>query len=105
VLAGATLVDSESATTTIVINDEYAEREALTVNSTGKASSYKLHYTIDYALTNQKKEELKAGKLTEQRQYSFESGQATLQESEEAELLDEMRKELVVKLIRQLGAI
>jgi len=104
--AGASLVDSaESAKTVIQIKDEYAERETLTVNTTGKATSYKLHYTVDYVITNDKEEELKSGSLTETRQYSFQSGQATLQESEEAELIEEMLKELVIKMVRQLGAL
>lgn len=106
VTAGASLVENaDSAKTVIQIKDEYAEREALTVNTTGKATSYKLHYKVVYVITNDKKEELKSGSLTETRQYSFQSGQATLQESEEAELLEEMRKELVIKMVRQLGAI
>jgi len=106
VTAGAALVETvDLAKTIIQIEDEYAEREALTVNATGKATSYKLHYTVEYVIADDKKEELKSGSLTETRQYSFQSGQATLQESEEAELLEEMRKELVIKMVRQLGAL
>ena len=104
--AGATIVDEPSAAKAILqIKDEYAEREALTVNSDGKATSYKLHYFIDFVVADSTEKVLKEGTVKEARQYSFESGQATLQEREEAELLEEMRKELVIKLIRRLGAI
>lgn len=104
--AGATIVDEPAlAKATLKIKDEYAEREALTVNTDGKATSYKLHYTIDFSIVDAEEKVLKENAVSESRQYSFESGQATLQEREEAELLEEMRKELVLKLIRQLGAI
>ena len=104
--SGATVIGDPAAAKAILqIADEYMEREALTVDTDGKASSYKLYYTIDYVVADNKQELLKEGAIVEERQYSFEVGQATRQESEEAELAEEMRKELVIKLIRQLGAL
>jgi LPS-assembly lipoprotein len=104
--SGAKIVDDPAASKAILqISDEYTEREALTVDTDGKASSYKLYYTIEYIVADAEQEVLKEGSVVEERQYSFEIGQAVRQESEEAELADEMRKELVIKLIRQLGAI
>lgn len=104
--SGATLVDDPSQAKAILqIVDEYAEREVLTLDSNTRASSYKLYYTVDYVLANSKQELLKEGKLVEQNQYSFDSGQAVVQESQERELLEEMYKELALKVVRQIGSL
>lgn len=104
--AGARLVDEPSQAKAILqIADEYAEREALTLNTDGRATSYKLFYTVEYLLADEKQELLKQGIVQEQRQYSFDSGQAVRQESEENELLEEMYKELALKLVRQIGSL
>ena len=104
--AGATLVDSPTQAKAILqIADEYAEREVLTLNTDGRATAYKLFYTVDYLLANEKQELLKEGRLVEQRQYSFDSGEAVRQESEENELLEEMYKELALKVVRQIGSL
>ena len=104
--AGAKLVDEPSQAKAILqIVDEYAEREALTLNTDGRATAYKLYYTVEYILANEKQELLREGTLTEQRRYNFSPGQAVRQENEEAELLEEMYKELSLKLVRQLGSL
>ncbi len=104
--AGAKLVDDPAQAKAILqIADEYAEREALTLNTDGRATSYKLFYTVEYLLANGKQELLKEGRVEEQRQYSFDSGQAGRQEREEEELLEEMYKELALKLVRQIGSL
>jgi len=102
--AGAEIVDDPSAAKAILqIADEYAEREALTLNTSGRASSYKLFYTVEYLIANSEQELLKEGILEEQSQYSFESGQAVLQETEESELLEEMYEELAIRMVRQFS--
>ena len=77
----------------------------LTLNTDGRATGYRLFYTVNYLVANDKQELLREGKLTEQGTYSLAPGQATLQESEERELLEEMYKELALKMVRQLGAL
>lgn len=104
--SGAKLVDNPSQAKAILqIKDEYAEREVLTLNTDSRATSYKLYYTVEYVLANNKQELLKEGRLEEQNQYSFDSGQAVVQESQERELLEEMYEELALKLVRQIGAL
>jgi len=104
--AGATLVDEPSQAKAILqIADEFAERQALTLNTDGRATSYKLFYTVQYLVANNKQELLREGRIEEQRQYRLDPGQAVLQESEEEELLEEMYKELALKMVRQLGAL
>lgn len=104
--SGATLVENPlQAKAILQISDEFAERQVLTLNTDGRATSFRLFYTVKYIVANNKQEILKEGVLVEQRQYNFEPGQAVLQESEEAELLEEMYKELGLKMVRQLGAI
>lgn len=104
--SGAKLVDNPSQAKAILqIKDEYAEREVLTLNTDSRATSYKLYYTVEYVLANNQQELLKEGRLEEQNQYSFDSGQAVVQESQERELLEEMYEELALKLVRQIGAL
>ena len=104
--AGAELVDDPAQAKAILqISDEFAEREALTLNTDGRATAYKLFYTVQYVVANAKQELLREGQLVEQQQYRFESGQAVRQESEENELLEEMYKELALKMVRQLGSL
>ena len=104
--SGASIVDSPSEAKAILqIADEFAEREVLTLNTDGRATGYRLFYTVNYLVANDKQELLREGKLTEQGTYSLAPGQATLQESEERELLEEMYKELALKMVRQLGAL
>jgi len=104
--AGAEIVDDPAQAEAIIqISDEYAERETLTLDTDGLATSYQLFYTVEYIFANAQQELLKEGKLEEESQYSFESGQAVRQETEETELLEEMYEELALRLVRQLGAL
>lgn len=104
--SGAELVDNPTqAKALLQIADEFAEREVLTLNTDGRATSFRLFYTVNYRVANVKQELLKEGTLTEQRTYNLDPGQGTLQEVEENELLEEMYKELALKMVRQLGAL
>ena len=105
-LAGATIVDEPSQAKAILqIVDEYTEREVLTVDSQGDASSYKLFYIVDFLVANSQQELLKEGRVSENRQYSFRAGQAIRQEREEEELVEEMSQEIVVRIMRQLATL
>jgi len=104
--SGATLVDNPAQAKAILqIADEFPEREVLTLNTDARATSYRLFYTVKYLVANEKQELLKEGLLTEQRRYNLDPGQGTIQESEENELLEEMYKELALKMVRQLGVL
>ena len=104
--SGARFVDTPSQAKAILqIADEFAEREVLTLNTDGRATSFRLFYTVNYLVANEKQELLKEGLLTEQRSYNLDPGQGTIQENEENELLEEMYKELALKMVRQLGAL
>ena len=104
--SGAEFVENPAQAKGILqIADEFAEREVLTLNTDGRATAFSLLYTVNYRVANAKQELLKEGILTERRTYNLDPGQGTLQEVEENELLEEMYKELALKMVRQLGAL
>ena len=104
--SGAQLVDSPAQAKAILqIADEFAERQVLMLNTDSRATAYTLFYSVKFLVANNEQELLKEGILKEQRNYSLDPGQATLQENQERELLEEMYKELALKMVRQIGAL
>jgi len=103
---GATLVsDATAAKVSLKINDLRLERRTSTLDSRGKANSYSLVYTVDYSVVGADEKTLQANSLQESRNYTFDATQVLQQEREEEELEEDMRKELVVRLVRQLSVL
>lgn len=103
---GATLVaDATAAKISLKINDLRLERITSTIDARGKANSYSLVYTIDYEVIGSDENSLQANSLQESRDYTFDATQVLQQEREEEQLEEDMRKELVVRLVRQLSVL
>lgn len=104
--SGAAIVDDATAAKiTLKIDDLRLERRASTLDARGKANSYALVYTVNYSVIGADEKALQANSLQESRNYTFDATQILQQEREEEELEEDMRKELVIRLVRQLSVL
>ncbi|MCK5922667.1 MAG: hypothetical protein KAG66_17125 [Methylococcales bacterium] len=81
------------------------ERTVNTTDEQGRATAYKLEYDVDYRVLSVDGIELKADSLTDSRTLSFSVGQILQIEKEEDFLKEDMEKELVNRLLRQLSRV
>ncbi len=81
------------------------ERTVNTTDEQGRATAYKLEYDVIYKVIDINGEELKLGTLTDSRTLSFSVGQILQIEKEEEFLKEDMEKELVNRLMRQLSRV
>lgn len=103
---GAKLVaDSSAAKVSLKIRDLRLERLASTLDARGKANSYSLRFAVSYAVFDADNKSLQSNILSESRDYTFDAAQILQQEREEKDLTEDMRKELVVRLVRQLSVL
>ena len=103
---GATVVDAvEAAKITLKINDVFAERETSTLDQRGKVNSFTVYYIVRYVVKDKDGEQLQNNRLQESRQYTFDPTQVLQQEREEEELIEAMREEILVRLVRQLSVL
>ena len=104
--SGAAIVDDATAAKiTLKIDDLRLERRASTLDARGKANSYSLVYTVNYSVIGADEKALQANSLQESRNYTFDATQILQQEREEEALEEDMRKELVIRLVRQLSVL
>ena len=103
---GAKLVsDASAAKVSLKIRDLRLERLASTLDARGKANSYSLRFAVSYAVFDTDNKSLQSNILSESRDYTFDAAQILQQEREEKDLTEDMRKELVVRLVRQLSVL
>lgn len=103
---GATVVDTEEAAKiTLKINDVFAERETSTIDQRGKVNSFTVYYIVRYVVKDKEGEQLQNNRLQESRQYTFDPTQVLQQEREEEDLIEAMREEILVRLVRQLSVL
>lgn len=84
---------------------ELRGKTILSINSAGRVREFRLTYTFNYSLLNQKGEMVAPpASLSLQRDYSFSDDQVLAKESEELLLYRDMQSDLVQQIIRRLSA-
>jgi LPS-assembly lipoprotein len=105
-VSGATLVtDIKQAKAVLETSDEKFERRVRTLDTRGKATSYRLHYTARYRLTGADGTALaKDRSVSAARDFDFDADQVLAKENEERDLREEMVEDLAQQILRQLNA-
>ncbi len=101
--AGGRLAGAAEADAVLVITDENLSRRVLSVDSRGRAQEYELKYTLGYRLdTPDGRPRLEPRRITVFRQYRFDPDAVLAKGEEERRLQEEMRREAVGRLLRQI---
>tara|TARA_S200000501_G_C20761276_1_gene716238 strand:- start:182 stop:691 length:510 start_codon:yes stop_codon:yes gene_type:complete len=103
----ASLVNTDALAEIIIrILSEKKEKKILTLNSQGQVREYSLIYRLIFEIENRKKEKLLAPtELALQTFMSFSESQALAKEVEEKMIYNDLRRDAVSQIIRQLSQI
>lgn len=104
--SGATLVSSAEAAESALLIDSRYERAVRTLDSRGIATGYVLRYDVRFAVMGTEGERrFQSSVISLRRNFDFDSVQVLQMESEEEFLREDMRKQIVQRVMRQLSAI
>lgn len=103
--ADMTVVDAASDANMVVqLRSERLTRRVQTVNTTGRASDYELILSVEYVLASPSATaDIPARKLESRREYNFSNTELLGKAEEESLLVQEMRRDIVSRLLRQLA--
>lgn len=88
----------------VQLRGERMTRRVQTVNTTGRASDYELILTIEYALAAPAAvTDSQTRKLDSRREYNFDNAELLGKAEEEALLVQEMRRDIAARLLRQIA--
>lgn len=99
------VVDAASDAAMVVqLRSEKLTRRVQTVNTTGRAADYELILSVEYALAPPAAlVDARERKLDSRREYNFSNTELLGKAEEEALLVQEMRRDIVSRLLRQLA--
>jgi LPS-assembly lipoprotein len=85
---------------------EYYAAQVLAVDTSGKVSAYLLNYSVSFKLADAAgKDLITRQRIKLQREYTFDQFNVLAKEKEEQYLRDEMRRDAVQQILRQLAAV
>jgi LPS-assembly lipoprotein len=88
----------------VQLRGERLTRRVQTVNTTGRASDYELILTVEYALAAPTAiTDSSTRELDSRREYNFDNTELLGKAEEEALLVQEMRRDIAARLLRQLA--
>ncbi len=104
---GAQLAATPEAADIIVnVTSAQSSRTVGTLDEFGKVNSYNIRFRVKYEVLDLQGKAIRpAASLNESRRYDFDPVNVIESESEEADLLEDMEQEAVIKMIRKLAAI
>lgn len=94
-----------SANAILIITEARSERNVGTLDERGKVDSYDLDFIVEYVLEDSEGNQLRDASLTETRRYNFDPVQVIESESEEADLLEDMERDIALRIVRQLSTV
>ncbi len=98
--------DPKTAAVTLRILSEAQEKKILTLNAQGQVREYSLIYRINFEATDKEnKKLLKPNELALQAFLSYSESQALAKETEERMTYDDLRRDAVSQIMRQLSRI
>ena len=104
--SGATIVDQPDSATAAVLLDSRYERVVRNLNARGLATGYVLRYDARFRVVSREGEQLhESPTITLRRNFDYDSTQVLQKEGEEEFLKEDMRKQIVQRIMRQLAAI
>ena len=96
--------DTETAHWVLRVHHERKSRRTAIMGPDGRPLEYELHYALDTSLLDDERVQFRR-QIDLFRQYRLDPGKALSQDAEEATLEQEMRKEAVLHLVRQLQSL
>jgi len=104
--SGAQIVQSADAGTSAILLDSRYEREVRTLDARGLATGYELRYDARFAVVTPEGQQIyRSPVITLKRPFDFDATQVLQKESEEEFLIEEMRSQIVQRMMRQLSSI
>ena len=98
--------DQKTAAVTLRIISEAQERKILTLNAQGQVREYSLIYRINFEATDKENKKLiQPNQLALQAFLSYSESQALAKETEERMTYDDLRRDAVSQIMRQLSRI
>ena len=102
----ALATDQKAAAVTLRILSEGQEKKILTLNAQGQVREYSLLYRVNFEVADKdNKKLLKPNELALQAFLSFSESQALAKETEERMTYDDLRRDAVSQIMRQLSRI
>ena len=103
----AKLIDDPKAATVLLrVLDDKQERKVLTLNSQGQVREYSLTYRIRYEVADSKNNKLlPATEIALQTILSYSESQVLAKEQEEKLIFDDLRRDAVSQIMRQLAQV
>lgn len=104
---GATLAATPKAADAVLnVTKAQSNRTIGTLDERGKVNSYNINFEVAYSLADAAGKAIRPdAKVRESRRYNFDPQAVIESESEEADLIEDMEEEAVLKIIRKLAAI
>ena len=103
--SGATVTEGDAGALLDVVDVRF-ERRVRTVDSRGLATSYVLHYAVDFRVENASGATLlDTATINLKRDFNFDSTQVLEKEDEEEFLRDDMRRSAAQRIIRRVGTV
>lgn len=104
---GATLAATPQAADVILnVTSAQSSRTVGTLDERGKVNSYNVLFQVNYRVQDLAGGDIRpASTIRESRRYDFIPEEVVQSESEEAELIEDMEEEAVLKLMRKLASI
>ncbi len=104
--SGANVVTAPEGATAAVLLDSRYERVVRTLNARGLATGYVLRYDARFRVVSRDGEQLyESPTITLKRNFDFDANEVLQKEGEEEFLKEDMRKQIVQRMMRQLSAI
>ena len=104
--SGTQLADAKSAEVTLRVLSQAQERRVLTLNAQGKVREYSLTYRVRYEVADaSNKKLLQPPEMAMQSILSYSEEQVLAKEQEEKLTYDDMRRDAVAQIMRQLTRV
>lgn len=104
---GGAVLASNRAGGDVILNIKKAttERTVGTLDERGKVDSYNIVFKVRYVLEDPQGKQIRKASLKETRRYNFDPELVIESESEEADLLEDMERDIALRIVRQLATV
>lgn len=103
--SGVEVVEKDDTAAVLDLRSASYTKEVIGTNSNGIANNYKLLYKVNYAVYDAQQNQLLKNRVSQDRSLAYDPNNILVFEREERFLVEDMRKELVTNILRQVGKI
>jgi len=103
--SGVEIVENDDTAAVLDLRRTTYTKEVIGTDSGGIANNYTLTYKVNYAVYDAQQNQLLKNRVVQDRSLAYDPNNILVFEREERFLVEDMRKELVTNILRQLGKI